>query len=103
MKEITVEPLLDKHFKTKETCSMVELYHLVQDYREKHPDVYVMYDRDYLHTVIDWHADKFYWDAKVELIRKQHEIKCPCCETKFRMYPDDRIYTKIYLALQKKK
>ena len=100
MKEITVEPLLDKHFKKKETCTMVELYHLVQNYQKKHPDVYVMYDRDYLHTVLEWHKDKFYWDSKANLIRKQHEIKCPCCDTIFRKYPDeekfDRIVVKTY-------
>ena len=100
MKEITVEPLLDEYFKTKETCTMQELYHLVQGYRKKHPDVYVLYDRDYPHTVIDWHSDKFYWDAKAELIRKQHEIKCPCCDTIFRKYPNeekfDRIVAKTY-------
>jgi hypothetical protein len=103
MKEITVEPLLDKHFETKETCTMQELYHLVEDYRKKHPNVYVMYDRDYLHTVLEQHKDKFYWDSNANLIRKQYEIKCLCCGTTHKQYPDVEKFEKIKIFCEKVK
>ena len=95
MKEITVEPLLDEHFKKKETCTMPELYHLVEDYRKKHPDVYVQYDRDYLHYVLGLRLDKYYWNNREGVIYKQHEIKCPCCEAKISLYPEQTKYMNV--------
>ena len=39
MKEISIEPILDKIFKKQDTCTALELNKAVDEYCKKHPDV----------------------------------------------------------------
>lgn len=88
MKEARLEDVIDEYFETHEICTMQDLYHFVHDYREKH-NVYVPYDHEELEYVLyTLGLDKFYWDPKAEIIRKQEVIICPCCGAKYRKYPD---------------
>jgi hypothetical protein len=94
MKEVKLEVVLDKHFKKKDTCTMQELYHAVENYRKKH-NVYVEYNNDTLIWTINVNADKFYWCHKDDLIHKQESHICHCCGSKHYKYPDVEKFNKI--------
>jgi len=88
MKEVSLYDVLTLWFKRHDTCTMAELNHWVNKYREKH-DCYVPCDRDEIYYVLHTLGpDEFYWDNKAEIIRKQEVIICPCCGSKHLKYPD---------------
>lgn len=95
MKEISIEPILDKIFKKQDTCTPLELNKAVKAYRKKHPDVYIENDRDSINWLMECNKDKYYDDTKNNVFRKQEVIFCSCCGTKFRKFPDIEKYNKV--------
>ena len=95
MKEISIEPILDKIFKKQDTCTVLDLNKAVDVYRKNHPDVYVERDRDSVNWVMECNKDKYYDDYKNDVFLKQEVVICRCCGTKFRKFPDIKQFEKV--------
>ena len=95
MKEISIEPILDKIFKKQDTCTGLELNKAVDVYNKKHPDVYVERDRDSINYLISINKDKYYDDHLNHIYRKQEVVVCRCCGAKFRKFPDIKQFEKV--------
>ena len=95
MKEISIEGLLDKIFKKQDTCTALDINKAVDEYRKKHPDVYVERDRDSINYLMSINKDKYYDDFTNHVFRKQEVVICRCCGTKFRKFPDIKQFEKV--------
>jgi hypothetical protein len=95
MKEITIERFLDKIFKKQDTCTASDINKAVDEYRKKHPDVYVERDRDSINYLMSINKDKYYDDFENRVFRKQEVVICHCCGTKLRKFPDIKQFVKV--------
>jgi hypothetical protein len=88
MDEISVDEIIDKLLKKKNSCTMVEVYNASMKYREKHPGTYIDASGDTVDYYIQANPDKYWWDYKAGLIYKQEILTCPLCGDKHRKYPN---------------
>ena len=93
MKEVRLEDMLNEYFETHDTCSMTELYHFRFDYSERN-NCFVPYERAEMDYVV-YTLRTYYFDDKAQVLRKQEEMACPCCGTRFLKYPGTKLFNKL--------
>jgi hypothetical protein len=95
MIEISADEIIDKLLKKKDSCTMREVYDACMKYRKKHTDTYIDASGDTVDYYIQANPDKYWWDYKAQLIRKQEILMCPLCEDKHRKYPNTEKFSRL--------
>lgn len=95
MDEINVDEIIDKLLKKKDSCTMSQVYNASMKYREKHPGTYIDASGDTVDYYIYRDRDKYFWDYKAQVIRKQEISICPLCDTPHRKYPETEKFIRL--------
>ena len=104
MKELDTWDAMQMAFEAlgKDSITVLEFNQWTDKYQDEHPETYAYICRNDIHHEHD--CGRIWWEIryqKSDILHKQESIKCPCCSSYIKKYPNREHFEKIVIMTKK--